>query len=61
MTGWQPQPWDVPGVLASWSPEARGADAAAIPIGPDGVVVIDSKKHRGRLQLDLSGRLWHGR
>jgi hypothetical protein len=30
-------------------------------IGPGGVFVIDSKRYRGRLQLDLSGRLWHGR
>jgi hypothetical protein len=28
-------------------------------IGPGGVFVIDSKKYRGRLQLDGSGRLWH--
>jgi hypothetical protein len=26
-----------------------------------GVFVIDSKQYRGRLQLDPSGRLWHGR
>jgi Nuclease-related domain len=30
-------------------------------IGPGGVVVIDSKQHRGRLRLDRSGLLWHGR
>jgi hypothetical protein len=30
-------------------------------IGPGGVLVIDSKQYRGRLQLDSSGRLWHGR
>jgi hypothetical protein len=30
-------------------------------IGPCGVFVIDSKQYRGRLQLDPSGRLWHGR
>jgi hypothetical protein len=29
-------------------------------IGPGGVFVIDSKQYRGRLQLDSSGRLWHG-
>jgi hypothetical protein len=29
-------------------------------IGPGGVFVIDSKQYRGRLQLDGSGRLWHG-
>ena len=32
-----------------------------LAIGPGGVFVIDSKQYRGRLQLDLSGRLWHGR
>jgi hypothetical protein len=30
-------------------------------IGPGGVVVIDTKQHRGRLQLDPDGLLWHGR
>jgi hypothetical protein len=30
-------------------------------IGPGGVFVIDSKQYQGRLQLDRSGRLWHGR
>jgi hypothetical protein len=30
-------------------------------IGPGGVFVIDSKQYRGRLQLDPTGRLWHGR
>jgi hypothetical protein len=25
------------------------------------VFVIDSKQYRGRLQLDPTGRLWHGR
>jgi Nuclease-related domain len=30
-------------------------------IGPGGVVVIDSKLYRGRLRLDSSGLLWHGR
>jgi Nuclease-related domain len=30
-------------------------------IGPGGVFVIDSKQYRGQLQLDPSGRLWHGR
>ena len=30
-------------------------------IGPGGVFVIDSKPYRGRLQVDPSGRLWHGR
>jgi hypothetical protein len=30
-------------------------------IGPGGVFLVDSKHYRGRLQLDPSGRLWHGR
>jgi hypothetical protein len=30
-------------------------------IGPCGVVVIDTKRYRGRLQLDRDGLLWHGR
>ena len=30
-------------------------------IGPGGVAVIDTKQYRGRLRLDASGRLWHGR
>ena len=32
-----------------------------LAIGPGGVVAIGSKQYRGRLQLDPSGRLWHGR
>jgi hypothetical protein len=30
-------------------------------IGPGGVLVIDTKQYRGRLQLDRYGLLWHGR
>ena len=30
-------------------------------IGPGGVFMIDSKQYRGHLQLDPTGRLWHGR
>jgi hypothetical protein len=32
-----------------------------LAIGPGGVFVIDSKQYGGRLQLDPSGQLWHGR
>jgi len=32
-----------------------------LAIGPGGVVMIDSKQYRGRLRLDPSGLLWHGR
>jgi hypothetical protein len=37
------------------------ANVDHLVIGPGGVFVIDSKRYRGRLQLDGSGRLWHGR
>ena len=29
-------------------------------IGPGGVVVVDSKRYRGRLWLDRDGMVWHG-
>jgi hypothetical protein len=32
-----------------------------LAIGPGGVLVIDSKRYRGRLRLDSYGMLWHGR
>src|SRR5829696_7380474 len=41
-------------------PSSR-ANLDHLAIGPGGVFVIDSKQYRGRLQLDPSGRLWHGR
>jgi hypothetical protein len=41
-------------------PSSR-ANVDHLVIGPGGVFVIDSKQYRGRLQLDPSGRLWHGR
>jgi Nuclease-related domain len=37
------------------------ADLDHLVIGPGGVFMIDSKQYRGRLQLDPSGKLWHGR
>jgi hypothetical protein len=37
------------------------ANVDHLVIGPGGVFVIDSKQYSGRLQLDASGRLWHGR
>ena len=53
---------------ATASPQAAGTAPAPPAWGcrakhpwPGGVFVIDSKQHRGRLQLDPSGRLWHGR
>jgi Nuclease-related domain len=30
-------------------------------IGPGGVIVVDSKRYRGRLRLDRDGMVWHGR
>jgi hypothetical protein len=30
-------------------------------IGPGGVLVVDSKRYRGRLRLDRHGMVWHGR
>jgi hypothetical protein len=41
-------------------PSSR-ANLDHLAIGPGGIFVIDSKQYRGRLQLDGSGRLWHGR
>jgi hypothetical protein len=41
-------------------PRSR-ANLDHLAIGPGGVFVIDSKQYRGRLPLDPSGRLWHGR
>jgi nuclease-like protein len=40
-------------------PSSR-ANIDHLAIGPGGIFVIDSKQYRGRLQLDPSGRLWHG-
>jgi hypothetical protein len=40
---------------------ASRANIDHLVIGPGGVFVIDSKQYSGRLQLDSSGRLWHGR
>src|SRR5919198_1511715 len=37
------------------------ANIDCLAIGPAGVVVIDSKRYRGRLRLDGYGNLWHGR
>ena len=41
-------------------PRSR-ANLDHLAIGPGGVFVIDSKQYRGRLQLDSSRGLWHGR
>jgi len=38
-----------------------GANLDHLVIGPGGVFVVDSKQYRGRLEVDPTGRLWHGR
>jgi Nuclease-related domain len=48
-------------VLHDLALPASQANIDHLVIGPGGVFVIDSKQYRGRLQLDPSGRLWHGR
>jgi hypothetical protein len=47
------------GVVSDWRLDRHRS--IHLVIGPGGVFVIDSKQYRGRLQLDSSGRLWHGR
>ena len=58
LAGLERQGWVVLHDLAL--PGSR-ANLDHLAIGPGGVFVIDSKQYRGRLQLDPSGRLWHGR
>jgi Nuclease-related domain len=58
LAGLEPYGWTVLHDLAI--PGSR-ANIDHLAIGPGGVFVIDSKQYRGRLQLDPSGRLWHGR
>jgi Nuclease-related domain len=48
-------------VLHDLAVSGSRANIDHLVIGPGGVFVIDSKQYRGRLQLDSSGRLWHGR
>jgi hypothetical protein len=48
-------------VLHNLAVPGSRANIDHLVIGPGGVFVIDSKQYRGRLQLDSSGRLWHGR
>jgi Nuclease-related domain len=58
LAGLERQGWVVLHDLAI--PGSR-ANLDHLVVGPGGVFVIDSKQYRGRLQLDPSGRLWHGR
>jgi hypothetical protein len=47
-------------VLHDLAVPASRANLDHLVIGPGGVFAVDSKQYRGRLQLDASGRLWHG-
>jgi hypothetical protein len=48
-------------VLHDLAVPGSAANIDHLAIGPGGVVVIDSKQYRGRLQLDPNGLLRHGR
>jgi hypothetical protein len=48
-------------VLHDLAIPGSSANLDHLVIGPGGVFVIDSKQYRVGLQLDPSGRLWHGR
>jgi hypothetical protein len=53
--------WHGWAVLHDLAIPGSRANIDHLVIGPGGVFVIDSKQYRGRLRLDLSRRLWHGR
>jgi Nuclease-related domain len=48
-------------VLHDLAIPGSAANIDHLVIGPGGVVVVDSKRYRGRLRLDGYGMLWHGR
>jgi len=54
----EPRGWVV---LHDLAIPGSAANIDHLLIGPGGVVMIDSKQYRGRLRLDPSGLLWHGR
>jgi hypothetical protein len=56
-----PLQWHGWVVLHDLAVPGSRANVDHLVIGPGGVFVIDSKDYRGRLQLDGSGLLWHGR
>ena len=58
LAGLERQGWAVQHDLAV--PGSR-ANLDHLVIGPGGVFVVDSKQCRGRLKVDPTGRLWHGR
>jgi Nuclease-related domain len=53
--------WHGWAVLHDLAVPGSRANIDHLVIGPGGVFVIDSKQYRGRLELESSGRLWHGR
>jgi hypothetical protein len=48
-------------VLHDLAIPGSAANLDHLVIGPGGVVVVDSKRYRGRLRLDSYGMVWHGR
>jgi Nuclease-related domain len=48
-------------VLHDLAIPGSAANIDHLVIGPGGVLAIDTKQYRGRLQLDSDGMLWHGR
>jgi hypothetical protein len=48
-------------VLHDLAIPGSAANIDHLVIGPGGVIVVDSKRYRGRLRLDRQGMVWHGR
>jgi hypothetical protein len=48
-------------VLHDLAIPGSAANINHLVIGPGGVLVVDSKRYRGRLRLDRDGMVWHGR
>jgi hypothetical protein len=48
-------------VLHDLAIPGSAANIDHLVIGPGGVIVVDSKRYRGRLRLDRHGMVWHGR
>jgi hypothetical protein len=48
-------------VLHDLAIPGSAANIDHLVIGPGGVLVVDSKRYRGRLRLDRDGMVWHGR
>jgi hypothetical protein len=48
-------------VLNDLAIPGSAANIDHLAIGPGGVLVVESKRYRGRLRLDRDGMVWHGR